>query len=58
MKNYYTTKQLCKLWGVGDKKCRQLLKIAKDNNKLSIKTFFEENLNGQKFKNFAYRIKQ
>ena len=56
MSKFYTTDELCKSWGYGEKKVRSLLKALQRQGKLETKAEMVKNINGQKYKVFKYRV--
>ena len=53
---YYTTDELCRSWGYGEKKVRSLLKSLQRQGKLEMKPEMVKNITGQTYKVFKYRI--
>lgn len=56
MNKYYTTEELCRSWGYGEKKVRALLRSLQRQGKLDIKAEMVKNITGQKYKLFKYKI--
>ena len=53
---YYTTEELCRSWGYGERKVRSLLQSLNRQGLLDMKPEMVKNINGQKYKVFKYKI--